>query len=172
MGGLRNLHPHADDNACLSVLRCTHGRQQCRDSNAETVSPAQADLPTAKWLRPLGVTTIAVVVALSLHEHPAPALHGNGLPVTVALLVLVASIVALLRLAQARLEWLPALAAMIVASSALVWTQHGGPGRSGTVHRGRLRGDAPVDTPGRLAMLVLAAATFAAAPHTRIARSA
>lgn len=131
------------------------------DSNPESVNPAQADLPTARWLRPLGVTTIAVVVILSLHEHPAPALHGSGLPVTVALLVLVASIVALIRLAQASWSWLPAVAAMIVASSALVWTQHGGPGVAGlftAVGYAATR----LSTPRSLATLVLAAATFAA----------
>jgi len=131
------------------------------DSYTDSVSPAQADVPTARWLRPLGVTTIAVVVALSLHEHPAPALHGNGLPVTVALLVLVASIVALLQLAQASWSWLPAVAAMIVASSALVWTQHGGPGVAGlftAVGYAATR----LSMARSLAMLVLAGATFAA----------
>jgi signal transduction histidine kinase len=161
MSSLHNLHPHADDNACFVVLRCTHGRRQCRDSSAQTVSSAQAGLPTARWLRPLGVTTIAVVVILSLHEHPTPALNGDGLPVTVALLVLVASIVALLRLARASWSWLPATATMIVASSALVWTQHGGPGVAGmftAVGYAATR----LSTPRSLVTLVLAAATFAA----------
>jgi signal transduction histidine kinase len=131
------------------------------DTGTETLSAARADMPNAMWLRALGVTTIAVVVALSLHEHPAPALHATGLPVTISLLVLVASIVVLLRYQQTSWLWLPAVAAMIVASSALVWTQHGGPGVAGlftAVGYAATR----LSLYRSLAMLVLAAATFAA----------
>jgi signal transduction histidine kinase len=90
-----------------------------------TIDPQAAAL-TTRWLRPLGVTTIAVVLALSFEQHPAPALHGSGLPVTIALVVVVASFVGLVRHGGGARGGLVALSALIGASSALVYTQHGG----------------------------------------------
>jgi signal transduction histidine kinase len=82
----------------------------------------------AQWLRWLGVATVAVVVALSLHGHPAPAITGAGLVVTIALAVLIASL-----LNVPRTGWSELLVpvAIVLASSALIWTQHGGPGVAG-----------------------------------------
>jgi signal transduction histidine kinase len=89
------------------------------------------DGPAVRWLRPLAVTTIAVVVALSLKGDPSPALHGGGLGVTIALLVLVLSIAVVLRWRNRRWSAVLVPVAMIASSSALVWFQHGGPGTAG-----------------------------------------
>jgi signal transduction histidine kinase len=94
-------------------------------------SAAEGGELTARWLLPLGVATVAVIVALSLHERPSPSLHGGGLAVTAALIVLVASIVTVLRRPRDRLTVTVAPLAMIVASSTLVWTQTGGPAVAG-----------------------------------------
>jgi signal transduction histidine kinase len=84
-----------------------------------------------RWLWTLGAVTIAVVVGVSLGEHPSPALHGGGLVTAAALLLLIASAGALLRRATADAAKAPALVVMIAASTALVWEQPDGPGMAG-----------------------------------------
>jgi signal transduction histidine kinase len=96
-----------------------------------TSSDVSADQLAMRWLRPLGVSTIAVVVVLSLLAHPAPSLSGSGLAVTLALLVVVASFAALLlRTCRGWIEML-ALVALMVASATLISTQGGGAGVAG-----------------------------------------
>jgi signal transduction histidine kinase len=79
----------------------------------------------------LAATTVVVVVVLSLREHPSPALHGGGLVVAIALTVLVASIVAVVRRPDDPYTLAIAPVTMIGASSTLVWTQSGGPAVAG-----------------------------------------
>jgi signal transduction histidine kinase len=100
-------------------------------ASTDTTSAREVGELTRRWLRPLGATTIAVILALSIQQHPAPALHGSGLAVTIALLVLVASFVALMRHVGGPRGGMLALTAMVLASSALVYAQHGGPGVAG-----------------------------------------
>jgi signal transduction histidine kinase len=85
----------------------------------------------SRRLRPLGVIAIAMILVLSILQHPAPALQGTGLAVTIALLVLVASFIALVRRAGGPRGGMLALAAMVVASSVLVYAQPHGPGMAG-----------------------------------------
>ena len=73
------------------------------------------------------MTTVVVIVALSLRERPSPALAGGGLAVTIALVVLVACLVAMLRYTGSRLSAIAVPVAMIAASTVLVWTQNAGP---------------------------------------------
>jgi signal transduction histidine kinase len=151
------LHPHADDNGSLETYSA-----RMADSNTQSSSAPRDQGPMASWLRPLGVATIALVVALSLREHPTPALHGDGLGVTVALIVLVASIVSVVRRPSGRWSMMLAPVTMIGASSALVWTQSGGPAIAGlfvAVSYAALR----LPLPGSLAMLTLAVLTLVAA---------
>jgi signal transduction histidine kinase len=101
------------------------------DHDSVSASSTERAELTARWLRPLGVATVTAIVALSLHERPSPALDGGGLAVTLALIVLVASIVTVLRRPGYRLVPTVAPAALIVASSTLVWTQSGGPAIAG-----------------------------------------
>jgi signal transduction histidine kinase len=84
----------------------------------------------ARWLRPLGIATVAAIVALSLGGHPSPALHGGGLTVVIALAVLVLATPVLRPMRGGRGELL-ALVAVIAASGALLWTQGGGAGIAG-----------------------------------------
>jgi signal transduction histidine kinase len=130
------------------------------ESNSQATNPPQAAALTTRWLRPLGVTTIAVVLALSFGQHPAPALHGGGLAVTIALAVLVASFIALVRHSGGEQGVLVALVALIGASSALVYTQHGGLGVAGLFLAVAY---AAMNLPlaSSLGMLALAAATLA-----------
>jgi signal transduction histidine kinase len=91
---------------------------------------SRPDALAVRWLRPLGITTVVVVIALSVRERPAPALSGSGLAVTSALVVLAAGFLALVRGSGARNHVL-ALMAVIAASATLLWTQSGGPGMAG-----------------------------------------
>jgi signal transduction histidine kinase len=131
-------------------------------SNPQASNASQAAALTTRWLRPLGLATIAVVLALSFGQHPAPALQGSGLAVTVALVVLVSSFVALVRHSGGGRGGLVALAALIGASSALVYTQHGGLGVAGLFVAVAY---AAMNLPlaGSLATLALATATLAIA---------
>jgi signal transduction histidine kinase len=108
------------------------------------------------------VTTIAVVLALSFAQHPAPALQGSGLAVTIALVVLVSSFVALVSRTGGAQGGLIALVALIGASSGLVYTQHGGLGLAGLFVAVAY---AAMNLPlaGSLGMLALATATLALA---------
>lgn len=101
------------------------------DATLATCAPARTEAPgkhapTVLWMRPLGLTAIAVVIALSVSERPSPALHGSGLSVLAALLVLVASIAALVLRPSTEVVGAAALIAMITASFTLLWTQHTG----------------------------------------------
>jgi signal transduction histidine kinase len=102
-----------------------------RESSAQAEGAAPDRGPMAAWLRPLGVTTVVVVVVLSLREHPSPALHGSGLAVTIALIVLVAGILGAVRRPGDPYAVALAPVAMIGASAALLWTQSGGPAMAG-----------------------------------------
>jgi len=118
--------------------------------------------PAVRWMRPLGVATVAVVVALSAREHPSPAPHGSGLVVLAALLVLVASAAALFLRPSTEADRPAALTMMIAASFTLLWTQHTGLAVAPlflAVSYAAMR----VSTRRSLTMLALAVLTFAAA---------
>jgi signal transduction histidine kinase len=125
-GGPRDLHPGADDNARV----CPYAASMASTATHSSVGD-RGDRLLAMRLRPLAVATVAVVVVLSAREHPAPALSGGGLAVTIALLVLVASIVLLVRDPDGRFSSVAAPVGLIVSSAGLLWTQHAGPGMAG-----------------------------------------
>jgi signal transduction histidine kinase len=102
-------------------------------TNRDPVSlpPAEGAGHLVGWMRPLATATVVAIVALSFGERPSPALHRSGLAVTVALIVLAASVVAVLRRPGAGASAVLAPIGMIAASSALVWTQSGGPAVAG-----------------------------------------
>jgi len=82
------------------------------------------------WIRGLGVVVIVVVLGLSVGQAPAPAFAGQGLWVTLSLIVLVGSaVLSFGRTAQAGL--LGPLIAMVLSSAALVWLQSSGAGAAG-----------------------------------------
>jgi signal transduction histidine kinase len=83
-----------------------------------------------RWVRGLGVVVIAVVLALTIAQTPAPGLSGRGLAVTLSLVVLLgAGVTALGRATTLGLR--SALGAMIVSSAGLVWLQGAGAGVAG-----------------------------------------
>ena len=82
------------------------------------------------WIRGLGVVVIVVVLGLSVGQAPAPAFAGQGLWVTLSLIVLVGSaVLSFGRTGQAGL--LGPLIAMVLSSAALVWLQSSGAGAAG-----------------------------------------
>jgi signal transduction histidine kinase len=115
-----------------------------------------------RWLRWLAIATISVIVVLSLGERPSPALQGGGLSVSIALLALLVSTAALLRHSGGTRWKAAALAAVILASSALVWTQHGGAGVAGLFFAVAYAGMS-LPARGSLAILALAAVTLGVA---------
>jgi signal transduction histidine kinase len=132
------------------------------DGDTLSASPAEGGELAAKWLRPLAIATITAIVVLSLRERPSPALHGGGLAVACALIVLVASMLALLRRPGDPLTVTVAPVALIAASSTLMWTQSGGPAVAGlfvAVSYAALR----LALSRSLGTLALAALTFAVA---------
>jgi signal transduction histidine kinase len=84
-----------------------------------------------RWLRPLGLVILAVVLVDAATERPAPGLHGAGLGV---LLALVAFAVGLLGAREARVRGAPAwtqvacFAALLGGCGVLIWLQPSGPG--------------------------------------------
>jgi signal transduction histidine kinase len=126
-----------------------------------------------RWLRPLGMVIVVVVLIDGATERPAPGLHGERLGVLLALIAFAAGLLglreALLRGAPLWL-WAPLLCALVAGSGALLWLQPGGPGYLGFFFlaacvaslRVPLRAAAAA---GGLALVVALAAARAAAAH-------
>jgi signal transduction histidine kinase len=131
------------------------------DGQIGPAQPSPANALVERWLRPLGLTTVTAVVAVSLVGRPSPALSGGGLAVAIALIVLVGSYAALQRTRGGWGEML-ALAATVAASATLVWAQSGGPGLAGLFVAAAYA--ASRLSPSRsLAILALALGAYAAA---------
>jgi signal transduction histidine kinase len=92
--------------------------------------PSDGPLPALLRLRRAGLVVIAVVVGITVAQHPAPSLSATGLGVLLCLLGLFGATVVLGRLTGPRID-LVALGAMILSSSALVWLQPAGAGMAG-----------------------------------------
>jgi signal transduction histidine kinase len=114
----------------------------------------------AGWMRPLGILAVAVVLLLTIRGDPAPALAGEGLGVTIALVAVVASIVAVLRNPDGRWSSRIAPVAMIAASGALLWIQSSG---SATVGMFVAVGYGALRLPRRHSLALLALAVLAVA---------
>jgi signal transduction histidine kinase len=103
-------------------------------SEAPTTSRAASDRagisPAAyRWMRPLAVFAVGFVVTTAFQTHPPPGAHGQHLAVSVALVVLAATTVAVVRMPLARATvLLPLLLAVVLSAAALVGLQPGGPG--------------------------------------------
>jgi len=84
-----------------------------------------------RWLRPVGVVIVAIVIIDGPAEQPAPGLHGDRLGVLAALVAfavgLLGSREALLRHAPVWVQ-APLLGALVAGSGVLMWLQPGGPG--------------------------------------------
>jgi signal transduction histidine kinase len=132
--------------------------------DADPSSVRHASGPAARWLRALGLGTSAAVVGASAFEHPAPALQGEGLLVTIALLLFIAAVREMSSgPGSFRRETLAALV-MIAAASTLVVVQDGGAAIAGLFMavsycalRLPLRWSAPVAGIGLAALAVVIA---------------
>ena len=84
-----------------------------------------------RWLRPVGVVIVAIVIIDGPATQPAPGLDGDRLGVLAALVAfavgLLGSREALLRHAPVWVQ-APLLAALVAGSGVLMWLQPGGPG--------------------------------------------
>jgi signal transduction histidine kinase len=87
-----------------------------------------------RWLRPLGLVVIAVVLVEAVAARPEPGLHGAHLGVLLALVAFAAGLLgsreAITRGAPLALR-LACFAVVAGASAALLWLQAGGPGYLG-----------------------------------------
>jgi signal transduction histidine kinase len=129
------------------------------DAAAAHSAPSDESLPAlrrARWIAPL---VIAVVVALSLGQHPGPSVAGKGLGVTLSLIVLVAATATLVRRTEATISAI-VLTALIAASASLAWLQPNGAGATGLFVAVALAG---IRLPGMQSILALALAVGLAA---------
>jgi len=90
--------------------------------------PVTVDSPY-RWMRPLAVAAVGVVVVTAFQLHPAPGAHGQHLAVSVVLVGLAAGTVAMVRLpwGTPRVE-VPLLLLNVLSAAALVGLQTSGPG--------------------------------------------
>ena len=98
--------------------------------SAPGTSSAGAGLAPAssRWIRSLAVAVIAVVIVAAFKAHPGPGLSGDRLAISAALAVFAAGTVAVVLCPDARTAVLgPLLAAVVLASAALVGLQPTGP---------------------------------------------
>jgi signal transduction histidine kinase len=128
------------------------------DGPADHPGAIDDSLPTLAWMRRVAPAVIAVVVALSFAQHPAPSLSGSGLGVSLSLAVLVAATTMLVRHGDVTLTAI-ALAALIAASATLLWLQPGGAAIAGMFVAVAIAGIRLSATSSTL-VLALAAAAF------------
>ena len=115
-------------------------------------------------LRAFGSAVIAAVVVLSCTQHPAPSLSGAGLVVSVALALLIAASGKLLLRPDSPLFAI-GLAALIVATSSLVWLQRGGAAEPALFVSVALAGTHLADRASLAALTLAASAYLAPAIH-------
>jgi signal transduction histidine kinase len=86
-----------------------------------------------RWLRPLALVVMAVVVGVAFRSRPAPGLAGRHLAVSIALAGFVLGGLALLATVPAARERrsLAAVTLVLAGSVALIWLQPGGAGVAG-----------------------------------------
>ena len=114
-----------------------------------------------RWMRPLAIVAIAVVVTGSFETHPGPGTEGRYLAVSAALILFAVGTVVVVRTPNSQPALLtPLLVSVVVAAAALVGLQPDGPGFLGVfpaVSAAALR------LPTRLAVAVAGAAGIALA---------
>jgi signal transduction histidine kinase len=82
-----------------------------------------------RWMRPLAIAAIAVVVTGAFNTHPAPGLRGDHAAVSVALIAFAVGTIIVVRLREASTRvLLPMMAAVVLAAATLVGLQPDGPG--------------------------------------------
>jgi signal transduction histidine kinase len=90
---------------------------------------AEVDRVAYRWMRPLAIMAIAIVVVIAFQTHPAPGGHGEHLVVSISLVVLGAGTVAIVGLRAATPQsFAPLLIAVVLSAAALVGVQPNGPG--------------------------------------------
>jgi signal transduction histidine kinase len=142
------------------------GASRARDDSLDlerSLDPERA-MPALRRARRAGPGVIAAVVVIAAVQHPRPGLSGTGLAVSLALIVLVASTIAMFGPTASRLA-VAGLGAMIAASAALVWLQPGGAGIAGLFVAVAFAGFQLTQRESVAALLLSAAAFVAAAMH-------
>jgi signal transduction histidine kinase len=134
------------------------------DDSVGYAGAIEDSLPALGRMRWVALVVIAVVVALSLAEHPGPSLTGAGLGVTLSLAVLIAATATLVRRPEATITAI-ALTGLIAASASLAWLQPSGAGDAGLFVAAALAGMRLPATPSIVALAVAAAAFVAPAVH-------
>jgi signal transduction histidine kinase len=138
--GVEQLHPRVDDVTDLRVhpragnadpvqpysFRVTAGAATPKVSLADA---AGLDPVTYRWMRPLAVVALGVVVTAAFNTDPAPGAHGQHLAVSATLVVFAVGTMAVVRLPIAPpIVQLPLLIVVVLSAAALVGLQPNGPG--------------------------------------------
>lgn len=96
---------------------------------ASIADAAGLDPPTYRWMRPLAIVAIGVVVTIAFQTDPAPGARGQHLAVSAALIVFAAATIAMVRLPLAPpAVQLPLMVAAVLSAAALVGLQPDGSG--------------------------------------------
>lgn len=151
-----------------------HPRADAGPSGRSYSGRVSARTASERWLRPVGVVIVAVVLIDGLAERPAPGLHGDRLGVLLALVAFATGLLgareALLRHAPLWVQ-VPFLFALVAGSGVLMWLQPGGPGFLGffflAAWVAALRVPAPAGATAAGLALVLALAMVRAATAHR-----
>jgi signal transduction histidine kinase len=89
----------------------------------------EVDAASARWLRPVAIAAVAIVVVAALRTDPTPGLSGDHLAVSGLLLLLaVGTVAAIGPLSRSPAIEAPLLALLVLAAAALVGVQPNGPG--------------------------------------------
>jgi signal transduction histidine kinase len=158
--GPQQTHPGAGDarQASRTLLLVT---SESLSASGSVPYDYGVDPAAYRWMRPLAIGAIAVVVTAVLNSHPAPGLRGDHAVITVALIAFAIGTITVVRLPDASSRvLLPIMAVVVVAAGTLVGFQPDGAGFLGVfpaVSAAALR--LPVRAAALVASLAVAALT-------------
>jgi signal transduction histidine kinase len=81
-----------------------------------------------RWVRPLAMLAVALILSFGGRSQTRPGLHGVGLALSVSMLAVLAGTVLLLRARIGRPQRLPVYLAVIAGSTVMVWLEPAGSG--------------------------------------------
>jgi signal transduction histidine kinase len=135
------------------------------DATISRAGQREEALPALRRTRWIAASVIAVVVALSLAQHPGLSLTGTGLGVLLSLGVLVAATAVVVRRPEATTT-VVALLALLASSASLAWLQPNGAGDVGMFVAVAVAGIRLANTESIVVLALAAAAFVPPAIHT------
>jgi signal transduction histidine kinase len=136
---------------------------------ASLESARQRQQATLRWLRPLSIVVVALVLVAGSQAHPHPGTHGKGLGILLALAAFAVGWLGAgrMRAAPSAVQTL-CFATVILSAAALVWLQPSGPGILGVfvaVGAAAMRGRGRIGAVGAALAFVAVIGAGLATPH-------